>query len=252
MGAINILYSAQSGDLYFTRHLFQIMEMKKKHVIAHLETSYLLSSQTITNRLVLLYSHVYFNRFTLFIGNHHLRVFSENVSVFFEATNLFLIAYRCSLEISWNAAHVKELQLIKQLDFYQLSLSETEGPYSPKKEKHRVQCSHCWLLTFDMCADCLTFHVNSPCNFFPPSIQILCNYRFSQTRCCQPSFLQEDLHPPKLLKATQGFPHGNFYTSWQVAQTPGLHKTRNDDWERVRSDLKTCWVASFGVCRKAG
>lgn len=55
-----------------------------------------------------------------------------------------------------------------------------------------------------------------------------------------------------LLKATPGIPHGNFYTSWQVAQTPGLRKNPNDDWERVRTMLKTCWVANIGVCREAG
>lgn len=67
------------------------------------------------------------------------------------------------------------------------------------------------------------------------------------------TFLAEDLRPPPmLLKATQDFAHGNFYTSWHAAQTPGLRKTPNDDWERVRSTLKTCWVANFWVCRKAG
>lgn len=65
----------------------------------------------------------------------------------------------------------------------------------------------------------------------------------------QHSNLPEDLHASE---ATRGFPHGNFYTSWQVARTPGLRKTPNDDWERVRSTLKTCWVANIGVCRKAG
>lgn len=53
------------------------------------------------------------------------------------------------------------------------------------------------------------------------------------------------------MKASRGFPHGNFYTTWQVARTPGLCKTPNDDWKCVRSVLKTCWVANFGVCRKA-
>lgn len=44
------------------------------------------------------------------------------------------------------------------------------------------------------------------------------------------SSLPEDLCPPPvLLKATQSILHGNFYTSWQGAQTPGLRKTPNDD-----------------------
>lgn len=44
------------------------------------------------------------------------------------------------------------------------------------------------------------------------------------------STLTKDLsQPPTFLKASPGFPNGNFYTSWHVAHTPGLRKTPNDD-----------------------
>lgn len=121
-----------------------------------------------------------------------------------------------------------------------------------------------------MCSDCLALPGSLPYDCFLLNslfkLWSLVSSRWRQS-CCQPSCLPalpsaskrqhsnlpEDLHaPPMLLKATRGFPHGNFYTSWQVARTPGLRKTPNDDWERVRSTLKTCWVANIGVCRKAG
>lgn len=133
-----------------------------------------------------------------------------------------------------------------------------------------MQRSLCRFLTFDICvliASCyrVVFLV-----IVPSSSQGLCIWNYeacflklktellwvllpSLRQQKRHSNLPEDLRPPPmLLKATRGFPHGNFYTSWQVAQTPELRKTPNDDWERVHTTLKTCWVANIGVCRKAG
>lgn len=126
------------------------------------------------------------------------------------------------------------------------------GPLFPQNKKN-TECAECLcrFLTFDICA------LIAPCYravflvIVSSSIQGFARLKLSQACFLKlktelllgPQFLfsplqqqkrhssfPEDLHPPlMLLKATQGFPHGNFYTCWQVAQTPGLRKTPNDD-----------------------
>lgn len=168
-----------------------------------------------------------------------------------------------------NAAHSKGTSANQRARFLPAASLGNRGPLFPKIRKTQsatqpLPISDIW----HMCSDCLALQGSFPCDCFLLNSSIWNSTRlvFSNWKqnCCRfllPSLRQqkrhsnlpEDLRPPQmLLKATQGFPHGNFYTSWQVAQTPGLRKTPNDDWERVRTALKTCWVANIGVCRKAG
>lgn len=134
-----------------------------------------------------------------------------------------------------------------------------------------MQHSLCRFLTVDICALIASCYRVVFLVIVSSSIQGLCIWNSTRlvfsnwkSKCCpfppetekkkeRHSNLPEDLRPPlMLLYATRGFPHGNFYTSWQRAQTPGLRKTPNDDWEHIHTVLKTCWVANIGVCRKAG
>lgn len=178
-------------------------------------------------------------------------------------------------EMQLNAAHSEGARANQRARFLPAASLGNRGPLFPKIRKTQsaaqpLPISDIW----HMCSDCLVLQASFPCDCFLLNSEFVRSKLlglFSQTEnrivVDPPPLLlpfppdnkngilnlPEDLRPPRmLLKATRGFPHGNFYTSWQVAETPGLRKTPNDDWERVRTTLKTCWVANIAVCRKAG